>query len=303
MRPDIHRVIAVVLDGLRPDAIEAFQLSSVRRIATHGASTVSARTVNPSLTWPAITSFLSGVTPETHGICDESLHLPRTSAPLSLLPELLARAGLPSNAFLNELPLLHRAVGIRIAERVGFGRARFMGATARDVLAAARGTLRLQRRGLLYFHWFDADRAGHEHGWMSPQYGAAAQRLDAALGELVALTGLQSDPHTLLVAFADHGGGGIDPRHHLGDHPLNTTIPVLLAGGLVQRRRLEHVTLLDLPPTIAWALGAEVPAAYIGRVLGEAFTLGDVSAAQRAAPQISNAVPIASSWPMTTSPG
>lgn len=303
MRPDIHRVIAVVLDGLRPDAIEAFQLTNLRRITSHGASTLQARTISPSLTWPAITSLLSGVVPEVHGIRDESLQLPRPTAALSLLPDLLARGGFPSTAFLNELPLLHRAIGIRIAERVGFSRARFIGATANDVFAAARATLRLQRRGLVYFHWFDADRAGHEHGWMSHQYGAAAHRLDMALGELIALTGLHSDPHTLLIALADHGGGGLEPRHHDGDHPLNTTIPVIMAGGLVQPRRLEGISLLDLAPTIAWALGVDVPDGYSGRVIDEAFAHGEVMPHHRTAPQIRSAVPMASSWPMTTSPG
>lgn len=302
-RPDIHRVIAVVLDGLRPDAIEAFQLASVRRIATHGASALDARTVAPSLTWPAITSVLTGVVPDIHGIRHESFHVPRPTQPLSPLPEQLLRAGFPSSAFLNELPLMHRAFGLRLAERIGFNRTRFSGATALDVLAAARGTLRLQRRGLLYFHWFDADRAGHEHGWMSPQYGAAAQVLDAALGQLVSLTGLHSDPQTLLIAFADHGGGGLDPRHHEGEHPLNTTIPILLAGGLVQPRRLEQVHLLDLAPTIAWSLGVDIPATYSGRAIREAFANGDVTPADRTSRQINSAVPIASSWPLTTSPG
>lgn len=303
MGPDIQRVIAVVLDGLRPDAIEAFQLDNIRRIASHGASTLQARTVSPSRTWPAIASFLTGVTPETHGIRDESLLPPRPATPLTPLPELLLRARIPTSAFLNELPLFQRAVGVRIAERIGFTRARFTGATALDVLTAARGTLRLQRRGLLYFHWFDADRAGHVHGWMSPEYGTAARTLDAALGQLVSVTGLQSDAHTLLVAFADHGGGGIDVRDHDGEHPLNATIPVMLAGGRVQPGRLERVSLLDLPPTIAWSLGVEPSPAYTGRLLVEAFAHGAGSPADVNLPQINRAVPTASSWPITTSPG
>ena len=33
-----------------------------------GAATMSARTVSPSCTWPAMTSLLSGMPPATHGI-------------------------------------------------------------------------------------------------------------------------------------------------------------------------------------------------------------------------------------------
>jgi len=51
--PRFRRVIVVVLDGLRPDAIEAFELANVRRLARLGASALTGRTVQPSLTWPA----------------------------------------------------------------------------------------------------------------------------------------------------------------------------------------------------------------------------------------------------------
>jgi arylsulfatase A-like enzyme len=125
---------------------------------------------------------------------------------------------------------------------------------------------------LILFHWADADRAGHEFGWMSPEYGDAARRLDATLALLMAATGAESDPHTLVVALADHGGGGLVHDHHEGDHPLNCTIPLLLVGGGMRPRQLAAASLLDVPTTVAWALGVTPPNAYVGRVLHEAFT-------------------------------
>jgi 2,3-bisphosphoglycerate-independent phosphoglycerate mutase len=264
--------VVAVLDGLRPDAIEAFELSNLRRLIGAAAGTLEGRTVSPSLTWPAMTSLVTGVTPATHGILADSVHLPRPRCALSPLPSLLSSAGMPSSAFLGEIPRLYRAVGSLIGRRLGFAEVRFSGASATDVLQAASVTLATQGRGLILLHWADADRAGHENGWMSSAYAAAARRLDAAAGMLAAMLDLAFDPSTLLIFFADHGGGGVKPNDHESEHPLDTTIPMLLLGGLVAPGTLDGARLVDLAPTILWALGLRSPSAYEGRVLLEAFS-------------------------------
>lgn len=268
---EIRRVIVVVLDGLRPDAIRAFDLARLRRLAGSGASTMHARTISPSITWSALTSLLTGVEPAVHGVLADSMHLPRPKTEIIPLPELLLRGGLPSSAFLGELPVFYRVFASRIAERLGFTHTRFSGATAHDVLMAARSKLRTQREGLIFLHLTDADRAGHQHGWMSPQYGEAARRLDAALGQIASDIDIEYDPETLLIALADHGGGGVVPDHHEGEHPLNATVPLVLAGASVVSCSLGEASLLDVPATIAWTLGIQHPDSYSGRVLLEAF--------------------------------
>jgi arylsulfatase A-like enzyme len=148
----------------------------------------------------------------------------------------------------------------------------FVGRTAPEILLAARATLQQQRCGLILFHWPDADRAGHEHGWMSAAYREAARRLDATLGLLASLTGIVDDPCTVLIALADHGGGGARPREHDSAHAFDTTIPIVIAGGQVSCGELAPCSsLLDVPATVLWALGVPVPATYAGRPLVEAF--------------------------------
>ena len=277
---DIRRVVVVVLDGLRPDAIDAFDLTHLRRLAHVGPSTMSARTVSPSLTWPALTSLLTGVGPDVHGIVADCVQLPQPRGPLLPLPELLLRRGFPSFAFMGQLPSVYGMFAARIAERLGFTGARFAGADAVDILIAARPTLSRQQHGFVFFHWADADRAGHEHGWMSPKYGDAAKGLDSALGLLASSMEIERDPHTLLIALADHGGGGIDANDHDGEHPLNVTIPLILSGAGLAHHGLGEASLLDVPPTVARVLGLEAPASYEGRALCEAFsTQGDSAVA------------------------
>ena len=104
---------------------------------------------------------------------------------------------------------------------------------------------------------------------MSPQYRAAAVEVDAAIGVLADLT-----EHSLLIVMADHGGGGVSPHDHAEPHPANDHIPLILAGPDVTRRHqlTRHVSLLDVPPTVLWWFGLEVPVTYEGRVLTQAFT-------------------------------
>jgi arylsulfatase A-like enzyme len=273
-RSGIRRVIVVVLDGLRPDAIDEFDLSNIRNLALNGASTMSARTVSPSCTWPAMTSLLSGVPPVTHGILTDSAQVPRPKARLHPLPALLRRAGYPTSAFMRAVPTLYRGTARLIAKGLGFAEARFSGTTAKEVLMSASTTLHEQERGLIVIHWADADEAGESHGWMSNQYGDACRRLDSALDALVKLTSFTTDPDTLLVALADHGGGGVTVNDHFEDHALNWTIPLALAGGSVRRTTLDEAHLLDVPATAAWALGVSVPPEYSGRALTEALESG-----------------------------
>ena len=267
----IRRVIIVVLDGLRPDAIDAFDLSTIRAMALNGASTMCARTVSPSCTWPAMTSLLSGMSPETHGILRDSLHVPRPKTPLQPLPALVSRAGYHSATFVRALPALYRGTARLIAKRLGFAEAHFAGATAEEVTMAASTNLRSQERGLIVMHWADADQAGESCGWMTPEYGDACRRLDSALGLVTKLTSCSSDPHTLVIALADHGGGGVTLNDHCEEHPLNWTIPLILSGGSVRNTTLEEAHLLDVPATAAWALGVARPPVYTGRVLIEAL--------------------------------
>lgn len=267
----VRRVVLVVLDGLRPDAIPRFALPHLTALAHRSAYTMLGRTVSPSVTACAMASLLTGAAPERHGLQSDRFHLPKSSGRLDPLPRVLAEHGLASSAFLAAMPLLFTGIAKRMATRLGLGVARFRGRGCDEILAAARGALREQRDGLVLMHWPDADRAGHAHGWMSEQYADATWRMDATMGLLVRELDLY-DPGTLLIALADHGGGGAVATHHNSSHPLDTTIPIFVAGGAVRRGEMAPgASLLDVPATVCWALGLPLPESYAGRPLTSAF--------------------------------
>lgn len=177
---------------------------------------------------------------------------------------------------MGDVPMFARGTANRVAKRLGFGTTRFSGKTAAEITLAVRSTLRTQRRGFIVVHFPDADRAGHSRGWMSAAYEDACHTLDGSLGMLAALAHVGDDPSTLLIACADHGGGGFSPNDHNSDHPFDRTIPLLLAGAAVGPGELGPATLLDIAPTTLWALGIQPPPSFEGRVLAEAFVASDV---------------------------
>jgi hypothetical protein len=60
--------ILVSIDGLRPDAIEAFGATTLQRLIREGSYTLAASTITPSKTLPSHTSMLTGQPPERHNV-------------------------------------------------------------------------------------------------------------------------------------------------------------------------------------------------------------------------------------------
>jgi bisphosphoglycerate-independent phosphoglycerate mutase (AlkP superfamily) len=147
---------------------------------------------------------------------------------------------------------------------------------ARHVAAAARGRLRFVPDGLVFVYVNDCDRAGHAHGWMSRPYLEAVREIDVAVGILRACAA-----DSLFCVLADHGGGGVAPTDHDAPHPVNDRIPLVLAGPRVRRKHVmeQPVSILDVPPTLLWWLGLEIPGEYEGRLLRDAFTASDAARA------------------------
>jgi arylsulfatase A-like enzyme len=106
---------------------------------------------------------------------------------------------------------------------------------------------------------------------MSAAYLAAVARMDHALGTLRSeLQSMRDD--TLLIALADHGGGGRVPTHHDSAHALDCTIPIFLEGAGVHPQELtSNHTILDVPATVLWALGLAIPDSYAGAPMHGAF--------------------------------
>jgi Type I phosphodiesterase / nucleotide pyrophosphatase len=269
--PPARRVVMLVLDGLRADVIGDPRFPNLIALRDASAHTLTATTVQPSVTAVAMTSLLSGVAPSAHGVDSDRFRVPSPAATLTTVPQVVTRAGLPAFGVARQVPWLIRPLARRIVSALGLSAAHFASPNAHSLLAAALPALRSQHAGFIIIHWPDCDAVGHRAGWMSTPYLAAVSRMDHALGALREELA-SSQQNTLLLALADHGGGGRVATHHDSTHPLDCTIPIFLEGAGVHAQYLHGaVTLLDVPPTALWALGLPVPDAYVGRPLCEAF--------------------------------
>lgn len=260
------RVILVILDGLRPDAITPHVMPVLSAVAERGWSAV-AHTVRPSVTVAALTSLATGVSPDRHGLdAERRLPTPAVLGRLAPLPAHLHRHRRRTAICAGRLPLYHRLLAgslLRVAGvRSFFSAGRLpaeVGERARDHLQRVRPHL-----GVVYLN--DCDVAGHRDGWMSASYLEAAHALDGAVG---ALASLGQEAGTTLLVTADHGGGGVAPTDHDAPHPVNDRIPIIAAGPSIAPHVAEDgsARLLDLPPTILDLLGVPVPPQYEGRAL------------------------------------
>jgi hypothetical protein len=263
-----RRVVVVLVDGLRPEIVASDTmpvLNALARSFTHAPAAVSVR---PSITVAALGSLATGVRPETHGLVEPGLGLLPKLPGLLPLGDELHRVGQDVVAVLPEMGLVSRSLTAALTRAAGVGKLVAGGKTAASIVRTARQAIRELAHGLMFVYIADCDGAGHAHGWLSDPYRHAAGIVDEALRDLVPIT-----ERDLLIILSDHGGGGIDPRDHDAPHPANDRIPLVLAGpGTARQRRLAGpVSLLDVPPTILWALGAAIPGGYEGRVLREAF--------------------------------
>jgi hypothetical protein len=270
------RCVILLVDGLRPDAVRPEIAPSLFALGQQYTHATAAVTVRPSATVPALLALTTGVGPATHRLVEPGLETLRKLGSLRPVPKVLGARQLQTVVVAGEIGPLEIPVAKVLSTAAGVGRFVATAGPARRVAAAALGRLRFVREGLVIVYVNDCDRAGHAAGWMSARYLQAVREADAAVGQLRACVA-----DSLLVVLADHGGGGVEPTDHDLPHPVNDHIPLVLAGPKVRRRHVLHrpVSLLDVPPTLLWRLGLEVPAGYEGRALHDAFVAEETARA------------------------
>ncbi len=268
----MRRLIVVLADGLRPDAITPSVMPSLFALGSAYTIALRARTVRPSATVAALTSLATGVAPDTHRLVEPGLEFLPSVSRLRPVARELARVGVSTEIVTGALDLTALPIAWALATAAGAKSVLPAGKQARHTAAAADSLLERSQdsgdSGLVFVYLPDCDRAGHRDGWMSESYLEAAAEIDTGIGILSTWT----DDAVVLV-LADHGGGGVTAQDHDEPHPVNDHIPLIVAGaGVTRRHQLTRpVSILDVPATILWWFGATVPAEYEGRPLSEAF--------------------------------
>lgn len=267
--PRIDHVVVIIVDGLRPDAIEAAHARQIQALAAHGARTDGARVEMP-MTLPSLVSLVSGLTPARHGVTrnDDRVAEPR-------VPTIFTRAseeGLRTGLYFGKPKL--DILAPRGSADVSFGPGRHGVHRERQSLSVVAGQFAAdfarERYGLALVHLREPDQAGHAHGWMSAPYLAAVRAADAAVGtvlQAIEYSGLAE--RTAVLLTSDHGGEGTS--HDARRTELSWRVPLIcrVPGAKAGRRIGGEVRLLDVAPTVLALLDVPGLPDAQGRVIEE----------------------------------
>jgi len=257
------RVVFILIDGLRPDAIEVARCPRLQALRAGAAATMAATSVMPSITLPCHTSIFHSVPPARHGITS-NVWTP-LARPLPGLFDLAHAAGKRTALFYNweELRDLSRPGSLDLAY---FRNTSHQPDGDQIIADEAARVFAVDLPDFSFVYLGTVDTAGHRYGWMSDGYLGQIETMDAALGTV--LDALPADAALLLQS--DHGG---HDRTHGTDMPADLTIPWMAAGPSIRRGHTiaAPVSLLDTAPTVARLLGLTPHPEWEGRCVEEIF--------------------------------
>ncbi|MDR7435969.1 MAG: alkaline phosphatase family protein [Armatimonadota bacterium] len=268
-RPLAHRLVLVVIDGLREDASR--RMPNLNALRDLGADFV-AWAGEPSLSLPGWTVIISGAPQEVSGVTTNWYKGPvQVDSIFAAAKRVGMRTALAGTPGWRELfgPWIDDR---RIVPDPKYGDVEGLYRTDAVIADAAIDLLKTPAR-LIVVHFPGPDVAGHSFGAVSPVYAEAIRRVDEYIGQIHQAAG----QGTVLIVTADHGH--IDRGGHGGWEPEVRRTPLVLAGeGIRPGLKGPEVRQMDIAPTISILLGLPIPAHNNGRPLVEALE-GDLQPA------------------------
>ncbi len=252
------KTLVIIVDGMRPDAIADHPIA--KKIMAKSAYTLTARTVMPSVTLPCHMSLFHSVDPTRHGTTTNT-YMPQVR-PINGICETLFNAGKTCAIFYNweEIRDLARPNSIVHAYFVK-GRVYGYEDANNRVTAAAIDYLTHYDVDFTFLYLGFTDMAGHQHGWMSPEYMHA---IDNSFENIEKLIAALPDDYQVIIT-ADHGG---HDRTHGTELDEDMVIPLICHGSAFDpSRSLDGASIKDIAPTVAVLLGVKPDDEWEGRNL------------------------------------
>jgi len=257
--PVAGHAVLFLIDGLRPDGLQAAKTPFLDHLLMEGAYTYRGRTVMPSTTLTCHTSLFFSIPPAVHGILD-NVWKPFPQKIPGLF-DVIREAGRPAASFFNWEPLRDLwqpgslAASFFLKDAPGDD-----GRCDRELSSLALSWLQSHEWAFSFIYLHNTDKTGHASGWMSDAYLDAIANADRCIESIYSI--LPKD--TLVIVTGDHGGH--DHTHHT-DLEEDMTVPLILQGpGIPKDREIrEEVSILDLAPTVTRFLGLAEQDAWQGK--------------------------------------
>jgi hypothetical protein len=287
-----EHVILFVLEGFGQESLKAGAMPSLSRLVKEGSVTWSAAGVRPALRLPTMTSLITGLPVEKHGVnwnfFEFSRGYPRSP---SLFDYLDLSGGRDSAIFYMDESLYQLArpepytdyqmcgplrPECRPEKIVAYIQQYFKKATS----GHGYGHAILSLPHLLVVHLPEAGRAGVAHGWKSKEYRAALKAVDAAIQSILDLFREYALSARTTVIVTALSGPGTDPGADMPttDAPV---VPWIVSGVGIKSGQIIHqpVSIIDTGATVMRILGLETHTEWDSRVVEEIFQTAAVGAA------------------------
>ncbi|MGD0768936.1 MAG: ectonucleotide pyrophosphatase/phosphodiesterase [Tepidisphaeraceae bacterium] len=230
--PQIHKVVIISVDGLRPDLALRANTPNIHALFNAGSYSFWARTTAESVTLPSHTSMLTGVPPVKHGI-QWNADLPLIHPVYPVFPtlfELAKQAGYTTAMVVGKSKFINLA-------KPGTLDWQFIPNSTHvedpEVTAQAVRMILDHQPDVLFVHFPSVDNAGHAYGWSSPRQMAAIEVADFSIGQVLeALDQRRLRDSTFILVTSDHGGAGLG---HGPDDPRSRQIPWIAVGPGIRR--------------------------------------------------------------------
>lgn len=273
--PIAKRVVILGLDGISVDGYNTAKTPNLDKLFTDGVLSLTTRNVMPSVTLPNWTSHLTGSGPEQHGVLSngwekEKIVLPGVDKDEdgyypSIFKVLKEEVPTAKTAFYYNWKSLINSMNPRYFDESSYeDNDEYLSnyTKAFDFIKNNE-----ENPSLIFLYSVHTDHAGHNHGWMSPEYITSIEEVDVHIGEFIARLkeqGLYDDSHFMF--FTDHGG---DPsRGHGGQTQQELEVPWAITGPGIRKGKLtEPNNSVNTAVTIAHLFGIKnIPLSWTGEV-------------------------------------
>ena len=249
---EAQNVVLLVIDGLGYDYLMQYGIGST--LQQHLQAQITS--VAPPTTATAISTFLTGLAPQQHGLTGWYTYFREIGSVLAVLPFktrcggiYLGRSGLSAEGLFGHVPVFNyldvRSYSVSpdwIAES-DFNRAHLGCAELvpyQDVGQCFSATAQIVRahndRKYIYAYWPGFDSLAHEHGVDSDVIRHHFSELDACFAQLLADL---ADTDTLVIITADHGFVDV-PSEHIIQVEMHPELKDCLSVPLCGEQRLAY---------------------------------------------------------------
>ena len=266
-KPITRRVVFILVDGLRNDTSHNKEVMPyLNELRSHGAWATS-HSRSPSYSAPGYSVLNIGAWPYLSD--GPALNLEYEDIPTWTQDNLFSashRAGLKTA--ISGYNWFEKLIPQKDVD-ASFYTVKEDDSADRYVVDAAIPWLDSNEYQYILIHLDQLDYAGHyEDGPQDPRWDEAAGRVDGYISKIVSHLDLGLD--TLLIT-SDHGH--VDIGGHGGFEEIVLTEPFILVGAGIHSGEYPDTEMVDIAPTLAVLLGANIPATSQGHVLTDMLML------------------------------